>query len=294
MKPLGFLAILLLALFAFSMSGQDLVVDVNLRMLDVLVQDESGEPILDLTADDFEVMENGQPRSIKHFSLETEPVAVGFVVDTSSSIRPVKKNLDRAVRDILRKLHGDDQAFLTTFAGTDKLRVDLTTTHADILEAILSAKLGFGTRVYDAILDSLRYLSTKGLKRRVLIVLTDGADHYSNHSFDQVLQSAAFYAVPIYILGYVGDDSRTWSEEGRRDIRDQFEQLARATGGKTFLPGDATDFSSVAKQILQTVQYAYRLGFYSSGSFTESSDVVVKPRGGGLRRLVIRNSRPIS
>src|SRR5262245_28890305 len=166
MNASGLLAIVLLALSAFSLSGQDLVVDVNLRMLDVLVQDESGHPVLDLTSDDFEVIENGKPKSVKHFSLETEPVAVGLLVDRSSSISPIKRSLDSAVADILEKLEPNDQVFLMSFAGSHKLRVKWTTTHAAILEAISKAKLEFGTRMHDAILDSLQYLSTSPLKRR--------------------------------------------------------------------------------------------------------------------------------
>jgi hypothetical protein len=39
--------------------GQKIVIDVNLTMLTVRVQDEAGQPVLDLTADDFEILENG-------------------------------------------------------------------------------------------------------------------------------------------------------------------------------------------------------------------------------------------
>ena len=51
------LALILLSLAALSAAAQDLIVDVNLRMLAVSVEDERGHPVLDLTAGDFEVME---------------------------------------------------------------------------------------------------------------------------------------------------------------------------------------------------------------------------------------------
>jgi VWFA-related protein len=269
-----------------------LVIDVNLRNLNVFVEDESGDPVLDLTADDFEVLENGQSKPVKHLTLETEPVAVGLVLDRSSSISPVKKKVDEAVRHALEAVGPKDQVFLVTFAGTDKLIVGRTTSRKNIVEAIRKTKLGFGTRVYDALVHSLQYLSTSSLERKIVIVFSDGADHYSTHTFEQLLGGAAFYATPIYMVGYVGDDSRTWSDQGRRQIRDEFEQLAAKTGGKAYFPTYSADGAAIARQILVGMRYEYRIGFYSSGPFAESSDVQVKFRDRS-RRLTIRISRPV-
>lgn len=149
----GFFTLLVLSALA-----QDLIVDVNLTMLSAFVEDEHGRPVLDLTADDFEVVENGQLRPVKHLSLETKPIAIGLVVDRSSSIVPVKKQIDAAVERMLEAAGAADQVFLMTFAGTGKLNVALTTKHKGILEAMRKANVGFGTRFYDVIIDSFQYL----------------------------------------------------------------------------------------------------------------------------------------
>jgi hypothetical protein len=77
----------------------------------------------------------------------------------------------------------------------------LTTKQPSILEAIRKSKLGFGSRIYDVILDSLKYLSTSGLERKVLIIFSDGADHYSAHTLEQVRALATLQKIPIYMLG---------------------------------------------------------------------------------------------
>jgi hypothetical protein len=173
-----------------------------------------------------------------------------------------------------------------TIAGANKLSVGWTTRYPTILEKARKTKLGFGSRVYDALVDSLEYLSTSNLDRKALILFSDGADHYSAHTFQQVADIAVLYRIPIFVLGYVGDDSRTWSKSGRRDIQRQFEHLARSTGGNAFFAGDQTDCSKVAIEILQRVQYEYRIGFYSSGPLTVSRDIQVKLRDGASRRVI--------
>lgn len=201
----------LLTVVVLSAIAQDLVVDVNLTMLNVFVEDQNGHAVLDLTADDLEVLENGQIKPVKHLSLEREPIALGLVVDRSSSIGPVRKDLDQAVVRLVEASDSDDQAFLVTFAGTGKLNVASTTERRNILETVRKTKLEFGSRFYDVLIDSLQYLSRTRLERKALMVFSDGADHFSINSFAETLDAAGLYGYPIYVFGYVGDDSRTWS-----------------------------------------------------------------------------------
>jgi VWFA-related protein len=294
MRYMSLLTFLLTLGTALTAGSQDVVVNVNLRTLALSVEDEGGRPLIDLTSDDFAVLENGQVKPIAHLSLETQPVAVGLVVDRSSSIAPVKSKLDRAVMHVIDAAQDGDEFFLMTFAGIGKLNVTLTKKHQEILEAVRKSKLGFGSRIYDVILHSVQYLSTSSVERKVLIVFTDGADHYSAHTPEEVQAVATLHDIPVYMLGYVGDDSRTWSENGRSQIQDQFERLARMTGGRAFFSEPETDCSQVVLQILQRWQYEYRIDFYSSSALTEFQDAEVMVRDPRARRVIIRNRPPIS
>jgi VWFA-related protein len=216
---------------------------------------------------------------------------LGLVVDRSSSIKPVKRNLDKAVAQLLGAAQPADQAFLVTFADDAQLRVAMTKDRNRILNALAKTKITLGTRFYDALIDSFQYLSGNRQRRETLIVFSDGAEHYSSHSFRQLLNVAMVYGYPIYIVGYVGDDATTWREAGRREIRNQFEQLVNATGGKAFLPVDQKEYSSIARQILERLRYEYRFGIYNSGRATDVSSIQIRIRGDDSHRFSIRRSR---
>jgi Ca-activated chloride channel family protein len=270
----------------FALLAQNLVVDVNLRQVDVYVEDQKGRAALDLTADDFKVVEDGRPEPVKHLALEVAPVAVGIVLDRSSSIRPVKNQLDEAARYVLDAARPNDQVFLMTFATNNEINVDFTTNHRNVLTAIQKSKLSYGTRFYDAMAHALEYLATSRLERKMLIVLSDGADHYSNHNFEQVLDSAMLLGVPVYFISWTGDDSSLWFEEGRKEIRNQIEQLAALTGGRVYFPSSALDCLETGRQVMQSMQYRYRLGFYSSSVFAEWADVQVSVSRPGRTYIV--------
>src|SRR4051794_14647385 len=109
--PISMVVLLLSAFVAFA-SAQDLIVDVNLRMIDVFVEDQDGNTGFDLTAEDFEVIENGRVMALRHFSHESEPITIGLVVDRSSSIGPVRKKMDKAVTQLLQTVRPDDELLL--------------------------------------------------------------------------------------------------------------------------------------------------------------------------------------
>ena len=270
----------------FALLAQNLVVDVNLRQIDVFVEDQKGGAALGLTADDFRVVEDGSPKPVKHFALEAAPVAVGIVLDRSSSIRPVKNQLDEAARYVLDAARPNDQIFLMTFATNNEINVNFTTDHRNVLTAIQKSKLSYGTRVYDAMADALEYLTTSQLERKMLIVLSDGADHYSTHNFEQVLDRALLLGVPVYFISWSGDDSSTWSEEGRKEIRKQIEQLAALTGGRVYFPSSSLDCLETGRQIMQSMQYRYRLGFYSASLFAEWVEMQVSVSRPGRTYIV--------
>jgi Ca-activated chloride channel family protein len=56
--------------------------------LQATVRDRKGQPVSDLSEQDFEIYEEGVRQSIRLFRHDDIPVTVGLVVDRSGSMRP--------------------------------------------------------------------------------------------------------------------------------------------------------------------------------------------------------------
>lgn len=292
MRARNLIVLFLLAFAAGGRAGpaQRLTVDVNLTMLTARVADERGSPVLDLAAHDFELLENGRPVPIEHFSLYSGSVGIGLLVDASLSMKGRKSDSEQIIGQIVTPMTNNDEVFLMTFAGNSELVVKPTNRRAEITNAFRNVKSTAGTRFHDAVIDGLDVLAEMRHGRRALIVVTDGADHYSAHSFAELLRTAKLYGYEIYIVGYPGDDSSTLTEAGRNAIRSEFFKLARVTGGQVFFPANLQESFRVARQIVDSLHHEYRFGFYSSHLFNEPSEVSIRIRGARGEHLSVHSS----
>ena len=270
--------ILVGAFVAIAIGQQPLVVDVNLTLLTLRVRDQQGLSAPYLTAEDFEILEEGQQRPVSHFLKQIQSVAIGLLVDRSIS---VSTRRDASVRNLVRiceALSPTDQAFLMTFSTGSKIDVGFTNDHASIISAARRMKPAAGTRFYDAMIDALDELARRNTGRGALIVLTDGADHYSTHTFQQLLDVVRLYGSEIDIIAGVGDDSRSWSATGRTEISAELSELVRRTGGRLVSAGNEDATAAAIDRVVDSLHNVYEIGFYSSEPFNESPNIEVRIR----------------
>src|SRR5947209_9987019 len=83
-------AIVLLFCTALLVIAQDdeaiFSADVNVVSVLANVMDKQGRPVRDLKKEDFRILENGRPQTIRYFSRDTElPLTIGLMIDTSMS-----------------------------------------------------------------------------------------------------------------------------------------------------------------------------------------------------------------
>lgn len=160
-------------------------VDVNVVNVDVYVTDKEGEPVTGLTADDFEVLENGRPMKVTNFyaiagnrvAIGPEGVAApppaavpGVPADPAGPTIPEDQRLSlivyvdniniephhrrrvlQDVRTFLREnLAPDDQVMLVTYDRSLKVRQPFTRDGIRIVEALFEVDELSGQAVHSA------------------------------------------------------------------------------------------------------------------------------------------------
>jgi len=169
-----------------SQGDQDTIkVDVDLVVLHATVRNRQGILVSGLKQEDFQVFEDRVPQEIKIFSHEDTPVTVGLVVDNSGSMKSKRAKVVAAALVFARSSHPKDQMFVVNFNENVTFGLpDNTpfTDNEDQLRVALSGVKADGmTALYDAIAAALTHLKKGKQDKKVLIVVSDGADNASQH-----------------------------------------------------------------------------------------------------------------
>jgi VWFA-related protein len=208
--------------------------------LNVTVTDARWRLVTGLTRESFLVYENKSPREIVSFGEGGSPLSVGIVFDVSASVTINAEVLDearRALLDFARRGGGSNEYFVIGFNKASHLLADWTRDPAAVAAGLsaltpLQNKGKDGTVFYDAVHEALGKFGGASNAKRVLLVVSDGADHGSRHKSSEVRRMAAAGGVLVYALGvYRHEIAGTGpNEEARRNL----SALCRASGGRDF------------------------------------------------------------
>jgi len=233
------------------------VVKVTAIELPITVLDRGGNPVEDLTQDDFTVFEDKVEQTISHFSLHRDlPVRMGMVIDTSGSMEETLPTVQRVVMGFLRDLlRPRDRAFIETFSDRPDLLTGFTADFSTIENALLALYPDRATALYDAIIMGLFQFS--GISgRRAMVVLSDGDDTASKNGFDEALGYARRMGVTIYTIGVSIPSTKVTT-------RWQINKLASATGGKAFFVSEKSGLDRIYAEINRELRTQYLLAFTS-------------------------------
>ena len=193
-------------------------VQVNLENVLFTVVDKKNRLVTNLTRNDFHVYENGKPENILFFSRETNlPLRIGILIDTSNSIRlRLHFEQEAAIDFLYDALRPEkDEAFVVGFDTEPVMAVNYTDNLNTLSRGIRSLQAGGGTGLYDAIYyackEKMIYIPTPHpYLRRVLILVSDGRDNFSEHSRDEALAMAQ--KAEVFSSRNGGDGSRVDAE----------------------------------------------------------------------------------
>jgi len=118
---------------------QTITLSTHLVNVDVLVTDKrTGARVDGLTRDDFEILENGHPRAITHFSQgfsADRPVALVLMIDLRPTNKQIWPKLRAALAPVISKLPREDKIAVITFICKHKVAQELTNNRDLVLQA---------------------------------------------------------------------------------------------------------------------------------------------------------------
>jgi Ca-activated chloride channel family protein len=259
---------------------------VDVVSLNVTVVDPQNRYITDLTENDFSVFEDGARQELTYFNRTTLPIALSLLVDTSASMENRMPLAQEAAVGFARKLRPQDVAQVVDFDSRVEVLQDFTNQIGQLEQAIRSTSAGGSTALHNALYISLKELakikprSADEVRRRAIIVLSDGEDTSSLVTYEEVLELAKRSETAIYTIALLSRE--TPQTKGFREAEFILRQFAQETGGRAFFPTRAEDLKDVYGQIADELSSQYSIGYASTNP----------RRDGGWRRIVVQVARP--
>ncbi|MFL6230119.1 MAG: VWA domain-containing protein [Pyrinomonadaceae bacterium] len=296
-----------------------ITVTSNLVVVPASVTDASGQPVQGLKATDFQLDEEGRRQEIAQVGdAEQVPLDIAILFDVSSSVS--QKDLfafqQRAAASFLKEvLKPVDRAAIITITREPRLVQPLASaeTATAKLVTIPAATTAEPTAFYDTVSFAAKYLADNapGRHRRVILVVSDGDDNFSNAVRQQTV---AEYEAEKKAEG---TSPQTAGAAARRDLQARHQRavqaverdvqradvvfysinpggpsvhlndiaqraqtgmqhIADSTGGTAYLPAKAEDLETVFRQIASELRAQYLLQYYSNNNAPSGKFLQIK------------------
>jgi Ca-activated chloride channel family protein len=246
-------------------------VESNLVPIPVSVLDARGQAVGNLRLEDFTLMIDGRPAEIGELSRSESPVRLALLFDNSSSVNIAREfEVKAAIRFFKRVLRpSKDLAALFSIADATRLEQPLTKDVSLLTDAIERfAKPQGATALLDGIVKAAEYLKdTDG--RRVIIIVSDGEDTYSDSTFEQTLRTVQAYNCQVYVVKTKEFENfkQTGQRGGNANIRAlaaerRMQEITQQTGGAVYSPIDDRELDQAFNQISAELAQQYVISYY--------------------------------
>jgi Ca-activated chloride channel family protein len=239
----------------------------------VSVTDADGQPVKNLSPEDFRLVESGQSADLAHVSRAGEqgPVTAVLVIDKSGSM-DVEGKMEAARESAIAfvdLMRPGDVTGVIAFDTQVTVVQPLTNSQAVLVEAIQSIKTGTDTAMYDALHEASRLLeSISG--RKAIIAVTDGMNTAGARTLEETLTLIGEQDISIYTIG-LGDPSQgteTFAgidEETLQAIADE------SSGIYTFAP-KPEGLRSLYELLSLRIQNEYKLTYRSPNRLRDGTN----------------------
>jgi Ca-activated chloride channel family protein len=257
-------------------------VGIEVINLNVSVTDPRNRYVTDLKQKDFGVFEDGVRQELTLFSHENLPISLVLMMDCSASMDEKLRVAQDAAVGFVKTLAPHDLAQVVQFNDRRTVLQDFTADQGLLEDAIRRTEASGPTALHNALYVSLKELdkqkSGRELRRRAVVLLSDGEDTASLVSDDQVMELARKTEIAIYSISLRPGRSQDRNRLAFSQAAHLLTTLSQETGGQVHFPNSLSELDSVYARVAEELRTQYTLGYISSN----------KRRDGKWRRIVVR------
>jgi Ca-activated chloride channel family protein len=261
-----------------AMPSANLRVDSSLVLVPTTVNDPFNHPVTGLEKENFKVFDDKVEQTITSFSSEDEPIALGFIFDTSGSMHGLLPQGRAAAAELLRFANPEDEFCLVEFDTRPRLVIPLSSNTSPIGLEVMMTKEGGSTALIDALFMGIHEVHKSKRTKKALVLISDGGDNNSRYTPTEVKNVVKESDVLVYTVAIgAGHDA------------DSIAGLAWMTGisetsGAHMFYGNGVELADIAQKIGVELRNRYVIGYAPQdqkrdGRYHRIEVKLVPPRG---------------
>jgi len=177
---------------------------------------------------------------------------------------PDRAKISKAILEFIQLSNADNEYFLMAFDTRPRLLNDWTKGSALLRQEMELGQVKKNTALYDACFEAIEKLGTANHSRRSLILISDGQDNISRHTFMELERLVKASDLTFYAIGILSgsDVGSSLGIEGAGILAD----LAGLTGGVALIPKSRMQLEKMMEQLAVELAHQYRIGFQAEKS----------------------------
>ena len=275
----------------------------QLSKVGLTVRDNKGRAVEDLAREDVRLFEDGAERPVGSFEKEQTPLSYGLVVDNSGSLRSQINYAVASAKFMAASNRPGDETFVLRFVSSDRIQMlqDMTG-DADAVQRALDQMYieGGQTALFDALYLAADYLvknskaSDGPVRRRALVLVSDGEDRRSSYKLEEVLKLLRDGDIQVFCIGLIGalDRQDGFTMKSKREKAEAtLKRLADETGGRAFFPARVNELREAAEEIVGEFRAQYVVGYAPAKPSGKLEVKLAESKGKEKRKAFVRTGK---
>ena len=254
-------------------------IDSSLVLIPVHVTNSLGASVDGLSRDNFRILEDRVEQTISSFVTEDAPVSIGFLFDTSGSMRTKMRKSAEAAAAFFRTANPEDEFFLIEFNDKARMMLPFTRNSDEVYQQIAHSKPAGRTTLIDAVFLAIAQMKKARHARKAIVILSDGGDNWSRRSAHELKNALLEADVQVYAMGIFDSLMRTEEERNGPQLLDE---LTAETGGRHYPVDNIEQLPDISGRIGRELRSQYLLGYHSTNA----------ARDGKHRQVVVKLATP--